>query len=198
MKKTGKIFVVSAPSGAGKTTLLNHLKDTVPDMVYSISTTTRMPREGEIDGVHYSFISEDEFRRRISRDEFAEWQIVHGNYYGTPKAFVDRIVGSGKHIIMDIDVYGKKKFDTVYPEAVGILILPPSLEVLEKRLRGRKSDSEETIALRLHNAGKEMEFAAAEGKYEYRIFNDDLRVARNELVSIVRNEISSGGERACN
>jgi guanylate kinase len=184
--KKGKIFVFSAPSGAGKTTLIDFVRDTVPGMVYSVSATTRPPRPGESNGRHYFFISEEEFRRRIAGAEFAEWALVHGYYYGTPKSFIDATVAGGRHIIMDIDVAGKKKFDRIYPEAVGILVLPPDPEELARRLRARKSDDENTIAVRLANASKEMAIAAAEGKYEYTIINDDLERAKQEAARIVR------------
>ena len=182
----GKIFVFSAVSGAGKTTLLNHLKDSVPGLVYSISATTRRPRTGERNGVHYFFLTEDAFTRKRDAGEFAEWQTVHGHLYGTPKKFVDDVISSGRHIIMDIDVYGKKKFDAVYPGAVGILVLPPSLSIVEQRLRGRGTDDEPTIRLRLENARKEMAFAEKEGKYEHRIINDDLERAKNAVLELVR------------
>lgn len=184
--KKGKIFVFSAPSGAGKTTLIDFVRDTVPGMVYSISATTRPPRPGESNGRHYFFISEEEFRRRITGAEFAEWALVHGYYYGTPKNFIDATVAGGRHIIMDIDVAGKKKFDRVYPDAVGILVLPPDMEELERRLRARKSDDDAAIALRIVNASKEMSFAKSEGKYEYTIINDDLERAKQEAARIVR------------
>jgi len=188
--KDGKIIVCSAPSGAGKTTLLDHLRASVPNLVYSISATTRKPRPNEADGVHYFFLSTSEFKRRIDDNEFAEWQKVHGNYYGTPKSFVDRTVSSGKHLVMDIDVWGKAMFDKAYPHAWGILILAPSHELLEKRLRDRHSDSEEAIRVRLDNARKELEFARAQGKYEYTIINDNLERAGDEIVRIVREIIA--------
>ncbi|MFP4012998.1 MAG: guanylate kinase [Chitinispirillaceae bacterium] len=181
----GKILVFSAPSGAGKTTLLNSLIETVPNLVYSISATTRKPRPGEEHGTHYFFIDKDDFERRIRNNEFAEWETVHGNYYGTPRSFIDSVVAKGQHVIMDIDVFGKKKFDEAYPDAVGILILPPSDEELERRLRARNTDDEETIRLRLQNARKELAFARDEGKYEYEIVNDDLERAKDELVHLV-------------
>jgi len=181
----GKVFVFSAPSGAGKTTLLNYMHDSVPNLVYSISATTRLPRVGEVDGRHYFFINEEEFKRRIDRDEFAEWALVHDHYYGTPRSFIDATIASGHHIIMDIDVAGKKKFDLVYPEAIGILILPPGLETLERRLRARKSDDESTIRLRLANAAREVSFAKTQGKYEYTIVNDDLETAKQETVRLI-------------
>jgi len=188
---TGKIFVVSAASGGGKTTLLNHLKSVFPDVVYSISATTRPARPGEVNGTHYFFISPEEFKKKIDAHEFAEWACVHEHYYGTPKSFIDAAIGSGKNVIMDIDVFGKIKFDAVYPGAVGILLLPPSLEVLERRLRDRKTDDEQTIRVRLANARKEMDFAKAKGKYEHTIINDDLEVAKSDIVSIVRSHIAS-------
>jgi guanylate kinase len=187
----GKIFVFSAASGAGKTTLLNHLRATVPDLVYSISATTRPPRTGEKNGIHYFFLSEEEFKRKTANNEFAEWAIVHGHYYGTPRHFIDETIASGKHIIMDIDVKGKKKFDAVYPGAVGILIVPPSIEDLRRRLKDRNTDSEETIDLRIANAVKEMDFAKKEGKYEYTVVNDDLEKAESEVAKIVKKEISA-------
>jgi guanylate kinase len=189
--KPGKIFVFSAASGAGKTTLLNHLKETVPNLVYSISATTRPPRKGEINGVHYFFVSDNEFKRKISKSEFAEWAVVHGHYYGTPRSFIDETVLSGRHIIMDIDVVGKKKFDALYPRAVGVLLVPPSILVLRQRLQGRNTDSEETINIRIANAVREMDFARKEGKYEYTITNDDLEKAKSDVVAIVKKEISA-------
>ena len=188
--REGRIFVFSAASGGGKTTLLNHVKHVFPQFVYSVSVTTRSPRSGEIHGKHYFFISTEEFRKKIDNNEFAEWALVHGHFYGTPKKFIDDTVASGKNIIMDIDVFGKIKFDQVYPWAIGILLVPPSLDVLEKRLRKRNTEDEQTIRLRLENAKKEMDFARSNGKYEYTVINDDLSKAKAEIISIVRNGIN--------
>lgn len=188
--KKGKIFVFSAPSGAGKTTILNHLKATIPNLVYSISATTRKPRPGEINGQHYFFVSVQEFKKLIEKQAFAEWAEVHENYYGTPRSFIDSTIENGSHIIMDIDVFGKKQFDKLYPDAIGVLIVPPSIDELEKRLRGRKSDDDDIIRVRLNNASKEMEFAASEGKYEYTIVNDNLEVAKKDAVELVLTEIN--------
>ena len=182
----GKILVFSAPSGAGKTTILSFLTQSIPSLVYSISATTRKPRVGEVDGVHYFFMDMAEFEAKVKRGEFAEWQRVHGNCYGTPRAFIDSVVSSGRHVVMDIDVFGKKTFDISYPEAVGILIVPPSAAALEARLRARATDDEGTISLRLENALVEMEFARAQGKYEYEIVNDNLETAEAEAVTLVR------------
>ena len=182
----GKILVFSAPSGAGKSTLLTYLSENVPDLVYSISATTRKPRAGEVDGKHYFFLTAEEFERRIAAGEFAEWEKVHGNYYGTPRAFIESVVSGGRHIIMDIDVFGKKKFDLAYPKAVGIFISPPSMERLAERLRSRGTDGEADIELRLKNAKTEMAFARSEGKYEYEIVNDYLEAAQAELLDLTR------------
>ena len=180
-----KLFVMSAPSGAGKTTLKDLVIKEFPDMVYSISATTRAPREGEVDGTHYFFKSRDEFKRMIENNELVEWNEVHGNFYGTPKSFVEKMLSEGKRVLFDLDVFGKINFDKVYPEAIGILILPPSLEILEQRLRNRNTDSDEVISLRLHNARKEIEFAKQNGKYEYKIVNDNLDDAVNQLREIL-------------
>ena len=182
-----KLFVMSAASGAGKTTLKDKVIGEFPDIVYSISATTRKPREGEVDGVHYFFKTKEEFEKLIKEDGLIEWNEVHGNYYGTPKFFVEDMLRQGKRVLFDLDVFGKVNFDKVYPDATGILILPPSEEELERRLRGRGTDSEEVIRLRLENAKKEMEFAKTKGKYEYTIVNDDLEKAANELRAILKN-----------
>ncbi|MBN2037329.1 MAG: guanylate kinase [Chitinispirillaceae bacterium] len=185
----GKIFVFSAASGAGKNTLIRHVQQSFPGMEYSISATTRRPRPGEIDGKHYFFLTQEAFRERIEQGEFAEWAMVHGHYYGTPRSAIDKAVSSGNHVIMDIDVQGKKKFDEAYPEAIGILILPPNMEELERRLRARKSEDEDTIRLRLENARREMVFAKSDGKYEHTVINDDLERAKNDIAAIVRSYI---------
>ena len=188
--KKGKILVFSAPSGAGKTTLLNYLRLHIPELVYSISATTRSPRRGEEHGEHYFFMSEEEFKKKIDEGGFAEWQMVHGNYYGTPRSFLDETISDGKNVIMDMDVFGKTNFDKVYPNAIGILIVPPGMDVLEKRLRERNSDSEEIIQRRMTNAHIEMNYALCEGKYEHRIVNDDLEKAQQETLELVKNLIS--------
>jgi guanylate kinase len=196
--RQGKVFVFSAASGAGKTTLLDYCKTAVPDVTYSISATTRPPRAHEKNGVHYFFMGLAEFERRIRNDEFAEWEVVHNNYYGTPKKFIDDTIRSGRHIIMDIDVFGKKKFDLLYPDAVGVLILPPSLGLLRQRLERRKSDAKDVIDLRIVNAEKEMAFAQEHGKYEYTVINDDLEKAKAGVVAILKKEINATKARTSN
>lgn len=181
-----KLFVMSAASGAGKTTLKDLVIKDFPDIKYSISATTRKPREGEVNGVHYFFKTKEEFEELIKNDGLIEWNEVHGNYYGTPKSFVEQTLAEGNRVLFDLDVFGKVNFDKVYPDATGILILPPSDEELERRLRGRGTDSEEVIQLRLANAKKEVEFAKTKGKYEYVIVNDDLQKAADELRAILK------------
>lgn len=176
---------MSAASGAGKTTLKDLVIKDFPDIKYSISATTRKPREGEIDGVHYFFKTKEEFEQMIKDDALVEYNLVHGNYYGTPKSFVEKTLAEGNRVLFDLDVFGKVNFDKVYPDATGIFILPPSEEELERRLRGRGTDSEEVIQLRLANAKKEIEFAKTKGKYEYTIVNDDLQKAADELRAIL-------------
>ena len=127
----------------------------------------------------------------MANSEFAEWAIVHNNYYGTPRKLIDDTIASGKHIVMDIDVFGKKNFDKIYPDAVGILVLPPSLELLRRRLERRKTDSREVIDLRVANAEKEIAFAHEQGKYEYEIINDNLEKAKADVVAILKKEINS-------
>ena len=180
-----KLFVMSAASGAGKTTLKDLVIKDFPDIKYSISATTRKPRDGEIDGVHYFFKTKEEFEQMIKDDALVEYNLVHGNYYGTPKSFVEKTLAKGNRVLFDLDVFGKVNFDKVYPDATGIFILPPSDEELERRLRGRGTDSEEVIQLRLANAKKEIEFAKTKGKYEYTIVNDDLQKAADELRAIL-------------
>lgn len=177
---------MSAASGAGKTTLKDLVIKDFPDIKYSISATTRQPRAGEVDGVHYFFKTKEEFEELIKNDGLIEWNEVHGNYYGTPKSFVEQTLAEGNRVLFDLDVFGKVNFDKVYPTATGTLILPPSDEELERRLRGRGTDSEEVIQLRLANAKKEVEFAKTQGKYEHIIVNDDLQKAADELRAILK------------
>ena len=177
---------MSAASGAGKTTLKDLVIKDFPDIKYSISATTRKPREGEIDGVHYFFKTREEFEQMIKDNALVEYNLVHGNYYGTPKSFVEKTLAEGNRVLFDLDVFGKVNFDKVYPDATGIFIMPPSDEELERRLRGRGTDSEEVIQLRLANAKKEIEFAKTKGKYEYTIINDDLQKAADELRAILK------------
>jgi guanylate kinase len=181
MPEPGKIFVISGASGSGKSTLIRYCMERDPRLVYSISATTRPPRPGEVHGREYFFYTEPEFRKLIAEDQLAEWQEVHGNLYGTPLDFIRRQNESGNSIVLDIDVYGKTKFDRKFPENVGIFILTPSLEVLEERLRRRSTDREADIQLRLRNARDEIEYARQPERYRYFIVNDDRADAAEKL-----------------
>lgn len=182
----------SAPSGAGKSSLISSIMDDIPGLRYSVSATTRSPRPGEVDGVHYFFMERIQFQAMIHADEFAEWNEVHGNLYGTPRFFLDDCIRRGEHVVLDLDVFGKRNFDRVYPDSVSILIVPPSLDELERRLRGRKTDSEEVIRVRLNNARAELD-AAETSRFTHRLVNDDFNVARSELLAILRKELLGDG-----
>lgn len=186
---SGKLFVMSAASGAGKTTLKDLVLPKFQQLRYSISCTSRPPRTGEVDGQHYYFMTVEEFKQMIQNQELIEWNQVHNNYYGTPRSFVTDTLSQGLSAFFDLDVFGKVNFDKVYPEAIGILVLPPSLEELENRLRSRATDSEEVIQTRLNNARQEIEFAQNQGKYEYTIVNGDLKQASEELEAIFRKHL---------
>ena len=179
------IFVISAPSGAGKTTLINRLLESDSSIMFSISTTTRHMRKGETEGVHYHFVSENDFLKMIKNDEFVEWAEVYGNYYGTTKKEVDRIRKSGKIPLFDVDIQGSRNFRKQIKDGVFIFIIPPSLDVLKKRLVGRKTENGEQLDLRLKNAYKEIEEYV---NFDYVIINCDLESALKRLQSIVSAE----------
>lgn len=184
-KSKGLVIVISAPSGAGKTTICKELLKSLPEAVYSVSVTTRKIRSGETNGKDYFFISEEEFKKMIDLNELAEWAIVHGHLYGTPKKFLEDTISSGKDIILDIDVQGGKKIKKLYPDGVFIFILPPSWEVLEERLRKRAQDDEQSIKTRLENAKNELSYLT---DYEYAVINDDLQTAVKEIQAIIQSE----------
>lgn len=189
-RERGIIFVVSAPSGTGKTTLCKRLIEEDEEIVFSVSYTTRAPREGEIDGKDYFFVSEKEFRRMIEKGEFAEYAVVYGNYYGTSKRFLEERVERGIDVLLDIDTQGAEKIFSIYPDAVGIFIFPPSIDELRKRLVQRGTDPDEVIERRIKEAKKEIEKAYM---YHYWIVNDDLNKAFEKLKSIVTAERCRSG-----
>lgn len=177
----GQVIVICAPSGTGKSTLVQKLRSEFPCIGFSISCTTRQPREGEVHGREYYFLDKNEFLSQRSRGEFAEWAEVHGNFYGTPSKPVGEMLVNGTDVLFDIDFQGAMQLSESMPDGLFIFLMPPSFEELEKRLRGRGSDSEEVIERRLGNAHKEM--AAAE-KFDYWIVNDDIEKAYAELRSV--------------
>ncbi len=190
MGATPRLFVISGPSGAGKGTLLAELRKQRPDLGLTVSATTRSPRPGEVDGTSYYFLSDEEFRRRIAAGEFAEWAEVHGHLYGTLVSEVKRLLAKGHSLVLEIDVQGALNVRKVYPDAVLIFIEPPSLQALEERLRGRGTEDEASIELRLKNARHEMELA---DQYDARIVNDTVDRAAQELGSVMRRFEMDGG-----
>jgi guanylate kinase len=179
--------ILSAPSGGGKTTIARRLLAVRPDVGYSISVTTRAPRPGEQDGVDYHFVGEEEFHERRRRGEFAECADVHGRWYGTLKAEVDRVLGGGQHLLMDIDVQGAKQFQRAFPATRLVFIIPPSVHVLRDRLAARQSESEESLQRRLRGAVSEL---AAATEYHYVVVNDDLDTAIARVSAIIDAEAS--------
>ena len=182
IRRRGTLFVVSAPSGAGKTTLCREIRRRLPDVRYSVSCTTRVPRAGEVDGADFRFIAEDEFRVMLEREELAEWATVHGHLYGTPAAPLEAALGQGHDVLLDIDTQGAAQLRARYPEAVLVFIVAPSMAELEPRLRERRSDAESEIARRLARAREEI---ALWRRYDYLIVNRDVKDAMEHLESII-------------
>ena len=176
------LFVISGPAGAGKGTLVSRVLERVPDSWLSLSATTRAPRGSETHGVEYLFFSVEEFERTIAEGGFVEWALVHGNYYGTPIAPIEERLAMGGRVLLEIDVQGAFQVREKFPQATLVFIAPPSMEVLEQRLRARGTDSEEAIKRRLANAAGEL---AAAGRYDVVIVNDDLEEATAELVKVL-------------
>jgi len=186
----GALFVISAPSGAGKSTLIERIRPLFPGMLYSVSCTTRRPRNGEIHGRHYYFLDREIFESMVKQGEFLEWKEVHGNLYGTPAEPVKRALKEGRCMILDIDVQGAQDVFAGIPQAVGIFITVADLATLEERLRSRGSDTEESIRTRMSNAPEEL---AQEGKFHYVIVNEQVDEAVAELASIIARECRKRG-----
>ena len=186
-QKRGTLFVFSGPSGVGKGTLNSKLFAEFGDQIaFSVSATTRAPREGEIDGKHYFFISRQEFENRIANNDFLEYAQFAGNCYGTPKPYVLSLLEQGKNVLLEIEVKGAMQVMERMPECVSIFVLPPSFEELERRLRGRGTESEEKVRARLETAREEITFAP---RYRYRIINgEDVDAAYRELRDIYLKE----------
>ncbi len=183
--KQGKLIIFSAPSGSGKTTLVHYVMEKIPNLSFSVSATSRPPRPGEKDGVDYYFISVDDFRRKIKEGAFVEWQEVYENqYYGTLKSEVEKIRARGHSVVFDVDVKGGVNIKKIYgDQALAIFVKPPSLKVLEERLRRRSTEDEESLRKRLERAAFELGF---EPRFDQVVVNDKLEKAQQEALHLVR------------
>ena len=177
----GSLFVIAAPSGAGKTTLTRLALAQNPRLALSISTTTRAPRPGEENGVHYHFVSVETFHQMQAAGDFLESAEVHGNFYGTSRQGIEALLAADRDVILEIDWQGAQQIRQIYPESVGIFILPPSFDVLESRLQGRGTDSPEIIARRVANAREELRHL---NEFPYVIINENLNEALAELLAV--------------
>jgi len=190
--RRGKSFIISGPSGVGKSTVLHALMESRKNLYFSVSATTREPRPGEVDGVHYHFLDVDTFREKIAKEEFLEYAEYVGNFYGTPKRFVDAAMNQGQDVILDIEVQGAIQVCSKRPETVRIFIAPPSWTELERRLTERGTDSEEKIQKRLVRAKVEFQTAHT---YDYFVINDTVENAVMELNAIMTAEHCKPRER---
>jgi len=178
----GRIFIISAPSGAGKGTVIRSLLELCPELVFSVSATTRTPRDGEKEGISYWFVSHERFKEMIDREEFLEYAEYVGEFYGTPKKPIYECVESGRNILLDIEIQGARQVIAKEPGAVTIFIVPPSMQELERRRRGRCTDCEEKLAARLERARIELE---EKDNYCHRVVNDYVSRAAAEILSII-------------
>ena len=179
----GQLFILSGPSGVGKGTVREAiLKDDKINLTYSISMTTRKPRDGEIDGVPYHFVSKEFFENAIANDEFLEYAQFVGNYYGTKKSKINELLDKGQNVLLEIEVQGAKQVMKKCPEAITIFMVPPSFEELEKRIRGRRSEPEDIVQQRLSKAKGEMELSK---NYKYVVKNDTVENASHAIIDII-------------
>jgi guanylate kinase len=183
--RLGFPIILSAPSGAGKTSLCRKVVEKHPEIIYSISVTSRQPRPNERDGQDYHFVSVAEFEKMLENDDLVEWAMVHDNYYGTPRREISGHLEQGRDVIMDIDTVGARSVKKIYPQAISIFVIPPSIEVLKQRLKSRATDSDEVISKRLNKARLEMDQI---GDFDYWLVNDDFDNAVKDVVSIIEAE----------
>lgn len=178
----GLLIVLSGPSGAGKGTLCQELLKQMPHLKYSVSATTRQPRQGEVDGLHYYFRSREEFQAMIEGDELLEWAEFCGNYYGTPKFAVEQAIQAGNDVILEIEIQGALQIKKRFPQGVFIFIVPPSMDELSQRIHKRGTESEEVIQRRLQTALQELEYVT---EYDYVVVNDEVPLAVDKLKCIL-------------
>jgi guanylate kinase len=188
----GRLIVVSGPSGAGKSTLIRAALDAIPELAYSVSATTRAPREGEVDGRDYYFISREEFERWISENRFLEWAEYSGNLYGTPEEKVDELLDAGKSVILEIELQGARQVRRRRPDARMVFVRAPSLEETRKRLLGRATETSEAVESRMTTALSEVE---ARREFGHEVINEDRERAREQMIGILR-RIVEGDESA--
>lgn len=182
MDEKGQIFVITAPSGTGKTTIIDGVRENMRGVGYSISHTTRMPREGEVNGYDYYFVDRAEFQEMIEAHEFIEWAVVYDQLYGTSISSINRGLSSGKDVLMDLDIQGAEAIKRRFPESLSIFILPPSMEILKERLKGRSTDEKRDIDLRMRKAVEEIQRCR---DYDFIVINDDLNQAAKEIEAII-------------
>lgn len=185
LSKKGLLIVLSGPSGVGKGTVCSFLRQHCPNLLYSISATTRAARKGEVNGVNYYFLSKEDFLQRREQGEFLEWAEVYGNFYGTPRAAVEKSLSIGNDLILEIDIQGARQVKSVFPEGVFIFLLPPSKAELKKRIQGRATDSEEVIAKRLSCVDQELTSIM---NYDYVVINDQVEKAAAQINAIITAE----------
>ena len=185
----GILIILSGPSGVGKGTVREQLfKDESLNLAYSISMTTRKPRPGERDGVDYFFVEETEFEEKIKEGKLLEWAKFVGNYYGTPKDYVEQLLAQGKNVVLEIEVQGALQVMEKCPDATTIFIVPPSFEELERRIRGRRTEDEAIVQERLAKARKEI---ATKDEYKYVVENDDVMLAKEQIATIIKNHCTN-------
>jgi guanylate kinase len=181
-QEKGLLLVLSGPSGVGKGTVCKALREMMPELVYSVSATTRAPRAGEVDGVNYFFKTRDEFRRMIETDQLLEWAEYVGNYYGTPRLFVEEQMAQGKDVILEIEVQGALQVKQKFPQGIFLFLAPPDLEELQNRIVGRGTETEETVKSRMEVAKTEIEMM---DHYDYVVVNDTIPAACERIRAII-------------
>jgi guanylate kinase len=184
---TGALFVITGPSGTGKTTLVKEALTTVPGLTFSVSATTRAPRTGEQDGVDYQFVDSPRFHQMAGAGELLEWAEVYGNHYGTPRAPIEAALAAGRSILLDIDMQGAEQVRRAMPDCVSIFVLPPSLEVVEARLRARGTDNEEAINRRMGDVRAQL---SAVGDFDHLVVNDDLTSAHDQFQAVLASTLT--------